>query len=202
MAGGRNAPAGPGASRMAALRALHPDRKARGYSQKRSASATRIPVSGTVIYSIGKRAKLRRPYSLRPRVGRNLCPLSRAFLFSSGQARGHGAPSGAPGLSVLPRSCCQERGRLSALHGGVFTPAPGRAFFGPLSPRLRLLLRSPFGWPRWARASGKPRRPAVSELLAGGLSAPGRNPGAARVRGVRSIPRPQAPRPAPSSDAS
>src|SRR5450631_4897025 len=46
---------------------------------------------------------------------------------------------------------------------------------------------APFGWPR-SQSLGQASRPAVNELLAGGRSAPGRNPGAARVQEERSSP--------------
>ncbi len=62
----------------------------------------------------------------------------------------------------------------------------------PLRSCLRLRKRGPLLGGRGLRASGKPQRPAVSELLAGGHRAPGRSPGAARERGLR-MPRPRAP---------
>src|SRR5215471_8111353 len=48
---GRTLPPAPGASRMAALRALHPDRKARGYSQKDTGCATRKMGPGLVFFA-------------------------------------------------------------------------------------------------------------------------------------------------------
>src|SRR5215471_2481031 len=48
---GRTLPPAPGASRMAALRALHPDRKARGYSQKDASCATRKMRSRLVFFA-------------------------------------------------------------------------------------------------------------------------------------------------------
>jgi len=62
-------------------------------------------------------------------------------------------------LSFSSRIALRRCGRLPALRRGVLLPAPGRAF--------------------------RPGIPArnVSELLAGGRSAAGRGPGAARVRG-------------------
>jgi hypothetical protein len=59
--------------------------------------------------------------------------------------------------------------------------APGRAFGLAVGPLRASLVTAPFGWPRLANPGG-PFGLAVSELLAGGRSAPGRNPGAARVR--------------------
>ena len=65
-------------------------------------------------------------------------------------------------------------------------------------------IRAPLGAPsrRFFATPGRAFRPrskdpGVSELLAGGLSASGRSPGAARVRGCE--PRPRAPHPAPPS---
>jgi hypothetical protein len=75
--------------------------------------------------------------------------------------------------------------RLSARHRGVFA-APDRAFRWPH------VVPPPARFSR--RLKGQPLHPslgraftaAVSELLAGGHSAPGRSPGAARERGERS----------------
>src|SRR6185503_17173660 len=71
---------------------------------------------------------------------------------------------------------CDRDARLSALHRGVFLPTAGPAF------------------------SEAFRASAVSQLLAGGLSASGGSPAAARVQGYE--PCPQAPRLTPSFQAS
>ena len=73
---------------------------------------------------------------------------------------------------------------------GVFLAAPGRALpTEPVSSCLWLDLRGASRVNRSVRASGRPSRPAVSELLAGGRSAPGRSPGAARVQVCETCPR-------------
>ena len=85
--------------------------------------------------------------------------------------------------------------RLSARHHGVFPCCAGPRFlrtvsFLPGSGRTRLMGVSPG---RGLRNPGQTvERSAVSELLAGTRSGPGRCPGAARVRGYE--PRPRAPR--------
>ena len=82
-----------------------------------------------------------------------------------------GAPRGAPAL-VLSARAIRARGRLAALHRGVFTTASGRAF----------------------RAGARPA--AVSRLPAGTRSGPGRSPDAARGRAGEA--RTRAPRPSPA----
>jgi hypothetical protein len=71
--------------------------------------------------------------------------------------------------------------RPAALHRGVLR-RPGRAFGGfsrfAFGPQAR-----PLSEHRTLRASGAQAARAVSQLLAGGPSAPGRSPGAARARG-------------------
>jgi len=99
----------------------------------------------------------------------------------------------------LPCECTHplaDAWRLSARHRGVFLTAPGRALpanrFFPPSPGRdapRGALRLPGRGLRSTPADLT--RSAVSQLLAGGRSTPGRSPGAARVRGHE--PRPQAP---------
>ena len=71
-------------------------------------------------------------------------------------------------LSVLPRSCCQERGRLSALHDGDFCSA-GPRFLG----------------------RGQRLSPSPAGSLRSGRNAARSGPGASRARG--SEPRPRAP---------
>jgi hypothetical protein len=84
--------------------------------------------------------------------------------------------------------------RPAALHRGVLR-RPGRAFggfsrfaFGPQARPLSEHPPSPSGLRRTSRAfraSGAQAARTVSQLLAGGLIAPGRSPGAARARSVR-----------------
>ena len=85
-------------------------------------------------------------------------------------------------LSVLPRSCRQERGRLSALHGGDFCPR-GRSFRTPTGPSWApdpAGFRPPSSAPRPAHRRALPR------------SRDGRLPGT--PGGARSVPsRPRAP---------
>jgi hypothetical protein len=64
----------------------------------------------------------------------------------------------------------------------------GPRFRGPFRLALRLEARGAFRVNRSHRASGKSQRPAVSQLLAGVPSDPGRSPGAARVQEERSSP--------------
>jgi hypothetical protein len=99
------------------------------------------------------------PYSL-PGPGEARRPRFKRGLFKSlGQTEGDGAPTGATFLRVHTFS--SKVWRLSARHHGVFAAAGPR--FRPASKEAE----------------------AVSELLAGGPSAPERCPGAARVRGAR-----------------
>src|SRR5581483_10956149 len=143
-----------------------------------------------------------RPYFLRgPGQARRLPASSGAFLLPSAQgaggkrppqdARGTARRSAQPSLRTRAVS---GTWRLSARHRGVFLTAPGRAL-----PAVRLVLPSArrafrsIG-PRHAPGLGQTlKRPAVSQLLAGTRSGPGRSPGAARVRGYE--PRPRAPQP-------
>jgi hypothetical protein len=78
--------------------------------------------------------------------------------------------------------------RLSARHRGVLLPAPGRALLAVRVALPPARSSRPLVGGRSFRASGRPSRPAVSQLLAGGPSAPGRSPGAARGREERSSP--------------
>ncbi len=135
MAGGRNAPAGARSVEDGRfIRALHPDRKARGYSQKASANAMSLCCHG--------RARPDHPDQRRSAFlsgitgtspvmtscGQASAPVffaapgtpSRHFLLPA-KSRGDGAPSGAPvfRLAAFPFG---ERGRLSALHRGDFCP--------------------------------------------------------------------------------
>jgi hypothetical protein len=159
---------------MAALRALHPDREARGYSQKHRGDATRNC-----------------RYMRQSARGCRRCPNTAAARPSANP--GHGGLPGslrkqafspaffveAPGRPVFPFFRRKARGtarrlaqpilsahlvskvwRLSARHRGVF--------------QRRAAL-----CPRTARSMSNP--PSASSWQ-GPLSAPGRNPGAARVQ--------------------
>ena len=132
-----------------------------------------------------------RPYSLRPRGGRRLSRLGGAAFPPRQNAEGTERRA-AHRSFVLPRSCCQERGRLPALRRGVFTAAPGRAFGSSSWRAARLFRRRSLLGDRALKPTWPAEPTTVSELLAGGHSAPGRCPDAARVRGSR-YPRPRAP---------
>jgi len=97
-------------------------------------------------------------------------PGSALVLFpfpSLAEARGGGAPRGAQTAALLRDTARAMTlpARLAALHRGVLTPAPGRAF----RPGLRRL-----------RAC-----PSVSQLLAGGLCYPQAEPRRRPVHGLR-----------------
>jgi hypothetical protein len=117
-----------------------------------------------------------RPYSLRRRVRRPSFPLP-----SKNEGMAHQAARHAVFVTPSHRRCGASRRAIAAsLRRRAALPA---FRFAPPS----ALKRSPF----WAAAPsnlGQASRPAVSELLAGGHSAPGRNPGAARVQEERSSP--------------
>ena len=146
----------------------------------------------------------------RPRVGRRLGPaLSPGLLRSPQTNRGERSAERRGGLRGLlggwrsrparlrgvPLPPCDRRkGASRRSTGGVFLPAPGRAL-----PADRFVSASgsqaapPFGSSALLRALRRTSmRSAVSQLLAGVRSDPGRSPGAARVRGYE--PRPRAPR--------
>ena len=134
--------------------------------------AATSPLQGEV----KKAATHHRPYSLRRRVRRSPCPAfagpSRSrILLPLGQSRGDGAPSGATFFQSCRALSCGERGRLSALHRGVFCGA-GPRFLTRRSFRLRPRAQ-PFQQPR--PSLGRPP-PAVSELLAGGRMCPRTEP--------------------------
>ena len=126
-----------------------------------------------------------------------LCPGARGrrsvfFRHPRVQSRGDGAPRGASILSSVTRHClCLAP--LGAPSRRLF-PTPGRAFFGPFrfcpGPEGRASEAASGPWP--PSPGQTVERSAVSELLAGTRSGPGRCPGAARVRGYE--PRPRAPR--------
>ena len=111
-------------------------------------------------------------------VARGLAPWSFPLKKSEGDGaldgagavdgRARGPPRGRADLRKIRPEITGHTGpaRLPALHRGVFTAAPGRAFSSALSA-------------------------AVSQLLAGDRCVPGRSPDAARVRGCE--PRPRAP---------
>src|SRR5664280_2829476 len=128
-------------------------------------------------------AKHHRPYSLRPRVGRSPPRLRGDKLSFPRINRGDGAPMGAS-FSVshvpLPARGASRRAIATSIRRRAALPA------------FRFVLPPAHGHgPFWAAAPsslGQASRPAVSELLAGGRSAPGRNPGAARVQEERSSP--------------
>ena len=134
-----------------------------------------------------RRGKHHRPCFLR-RGGAVTYPRrSGAFLFPPHQARGDGAPIGATYPECAP--CCQ---------GAAPFGAPSRRFPSGAGPRFaHEPLRSAFGsdlaTPSGSIAPSQPRadltRSAVSQLLAGGRSAPGRSPGAANIRALGSPPR-------------
>jgi len=132
----------------------------------------------------------RRPCSLR-RGGAVTSPRrSGASPFSPGQARGDGAPSGAPVFRFAALSF-EERGRLSALHRGFSVPGAVASGRGP----GRLLARpDPAGFRPPSSAPRPAHRRAVPR------SGDGRRPRASRVRGYE--PRPRAPHPPPPSFAS
>jgi hypothetical protein len=121
-----------------------------------------------------------RPCSLRRGVRRRLFPRP-----SNSKGMAHRA---AHQSSVLPRPCCQERGRLSARHGGVFLSAPGRAFGQALGVSFGFLTPVPSSGGRAAKPNRPAELAAVSELLAGGFEGRRAVPGAARVREERSSP--------------
>jgi len=118
----------------------------------------------------------RRPCSLR-RGGAVTSPRrSGASPFSPGQARGDGAPSGAPVFRFAALSF-EERGRLSALHRGFSVPGavlpgadPGGFWLNPI---------------RRAFARLRPRR--VQPSKAAPRSWSGRLPGASRRREERTL---------------
>jgi hypothetical protein len=123
-----------------------------------------------------------RPYSLRRRVRRSPSRLSPGTSFAPRQCRGDGAPSGAA-FFRLPRSLSRTRAPLGA-------PSQRRYGAGPrfLTGRFALPWLSgvaPLRGPKATTSLGQALRPAVSELLAGDRSVPGRSPGAARARGIR-----------------
>ena len=112
------------------------------------------------------------------------------LLSTLAKCEGDGAPTGASFLQFTPshRRCGAFRRAITAFF------FRRRAALCPRAASFRLQLRSrdAFWVNRSFGASGKPWRSAVSQLLAGTRSGPGRSPGAARVRGYE--PRPRAPR--------
>ena len=130
-----------------------------------------------------------RPYFLRRGGAVAWPPTSQA----EGMARREGA---ACGRVHLARARCgafrrATRTNRSGFICGVFTAVPGRAlpterFARSPAAISRRLLGQPF-----LRSLGLCLASAVSELLAGTRSGPGRGPGTARVRGYE--PRPRAP---------
>ena len=171
MAGGRNAPAGARSVEDGRfIRALHPDRKARGYSQK----AVRRSNSGFISYPsplariLASRAESyrarpipqdwsgmrHRPYSLRPRAGR------RSSFRRPEKYRGRAERQGSGGPAGLDAS--RHRG-LSKSDNAASPPVPGvpRAVF------LGLLRSAPGGRP----VSGDP------PLLDGGRLSTAAGPG-------------------------
>jgi hypothetical protein len=108
------------------------------------------------------------------------------------ESEGDGAPIGAAVL--LFHAPLRRRGAFRRAVRRFPCGAGPRFARGFVPSRLRLEARGRCGC-RSLRASGGPSRPTVSELLAGGRSAPGRSPGAARVRGLRSRARGRRPDP-------
>ena len=141
-----------------------------------------------------------RPCSLRRRV--------RRLPFVPRNSRGDGAPSGAT-ISYV-RTFFWKARRLSALHPDRLAPSGliSAAFCfgaGTALSACRVVLPPALGWRpllggRTVRASGRPARPTVSELLAGDRSVPGRSPAPPGWRGVCFVPRPRAPHPIPLSE--
>ena len=117
-----------------------------------------------------------RPYSCRRRVRRRPFP-------SPSVMRGDGAPSGASlSIHALRRGHPWRRVRavrrsIAAFyrHRAALSDVPFRPASGSKAP-------APFGW-RHLSSLGQALRPAVSQLLAGDPSVPGRSPGAARGLG-------------------
>ena len=91
---------------------------------------------------------------------------------------------------VMQFKCTPSHRRCGASRRAIaaFSLRRRAALSGSVSSHLRLEARGAFRVNRFLRASGKPQRPAVSQLLAGGHSASGRSPGAARVQEERSSP--------------
>ena len=117
--------------------------------------------------------------SCAPRLppGRGISPASKG--------EGDGAPSGAQSSSS--RGHLRHAWRLSARRP---TFLRRRAALCPRTAASCLRLggtRREGPWPPYLGQAGE--RPAVSELLAGGRSAPGRSPGAARVQVCETCPR-------------
>ena len=179
---------------MAALRALHPDREARGYSQKRAHCATRK--NRPQRYSLPQKEPpdvRHRPYSLYGRPGTPVVPAS-------------------GGASCLPLTLCEggrradrrnlpSSARAHSRTRGAFRRAIAafslrrRAALCPrtASSCLRLDLRGASRINRSARASGRPHGPPSASSSRGGrLRYP---PGGARRRPSARLaePRPRAP---------
>ena len=117
------------------------------------------------------------------------------------KSEGDGAPGGA-GQSLCTRSCsftCADCASLSATAWRLAARRPAVLRRRAALPAFRFAPpEAPVRGPLWAAAPSSPKqawRPAVSELLAGGRSAPGRNPDAARARGLLSRARGRRPDP-------
>jgi hypothetical protein len=140
--------------------------------------------------SRGRQVVSHRPYSLRPRAGRRLRPVSGA-LSRAPRSRGDGAPIGA--------SCSKVRTFIA--EGATPLGAPpgqlGPGLFGGFSvPGTVTSGRATEDFSSRASARLRPHR--VQPSKAAGRRAGGRLPRASRVRGYE--PRPQAPHPTPLSE--
>jgi hypothetical protein len=178
---------------MAAERALHPDRKARGYSQKGAANATRRSSLSPFYGERGKSGRAKSPVFLAAPgtpTGCRACPISGTQkLFPAPHCEAFFAPRQniegmarqaarhlvvshvpSPARGASRRAIAASLRRRAALSDVPFRPASGSE------------TPTPFGWPR-PSSLGQAWRPAVSQLLAGDRSLPGRSPGAARELG-------------------
>jgi hypothetical protein len=143
--------------------------------------------SGPALRASRNDGKHHRPYS-RSAPGRPpSLPRGRGLPSPPRKDRGDGAPSGAPGLSVLPRPLAKARAPLGA---------PSRLF----CPRDRIFRMRDGGLFALLiqRASARFRPHRVQPSKAAGRRAGGRLPEASRERGYE--PRPQAPHPTPLSE--
>ena len=149
--------------------------------------------------SIFKQPTLRRPYSLRPRVGR-------LPLFSPAKSRGDGAPSGAPVFSLAAPSFQKDAGASRRSIAAISVP---RVRVSRSTSPVSFGFHAAGSTPRRASAIGRPGRPcpasssqsgrstarSVPEARGGGGSAP--PPRAAPPGGAGSPPARGRARPAP-----